>query len=378
MCRIVYLDNAATTPVKKEVLESMLPFFGDFYGNPSSSYNFAKRIKKKVDFARGQVAELINSTAEEIYFTSGGTEADNWAIKAVAEALAAKGKHIITTKIEHHAVLNVMEWLEKAGYEVTYLDVGKNGIVDEVEVEKAIRPDTILISIMAANNEIGTIQPIDRIGKMARKNGIIFHTDAVQAFGHIPIDVKKMKIDLLSASGHKINGPKGIGILYVKRGLQIGPFMHGGAQEGGKRGGTYNVPGIVGIGTAAQLAKELVGNNKVKDLRDYFLNRLLSEIDKSALNGDSQNRLPNNINIRFEGVDTESLLVMLDQYGICASVGSACTTGQIEPSHVLMALGLSKEQAHNSLRLTISDFTSKEDVDYAVDKIKECVSRLRC
>lgn len=371
------MDNAATTPIRKEVLDAMMPYLTDMYGNPSSSYSFAKEVKKKIENARTQISELINCAPGEVFFTSGGTESDNWAIKAIAEKYAEKGKHIITTKIEHHAVLSTVHWLEKYGFEVTYLNVDKCGLIDLDELERAIRPDTILISIMTANNEIGTVQPIEKIGKIARSHNVIFHTDAVQAFGHIPIDVKKMKIDLLSASGHKINGPKGVGILYVKKGINLNSFVHGGAQEGGRRGGTYNVPGIIGMGQAAALAKESCGKTDEIELRDYFIKRLLEEVPASSLNGDSSSRLPNNINIRFDRVDTESLLVMLDQYGIYASVGSACTTGQVEPSHVLMAIGLTKEQAHNSLRLSISEDTSKDDVDYTIEKIKESVERLR-
>ena len=377
MSRRVYMDNAATTPIRKEVLDAMMPYLTDMYGNPSSSYSFAKEVKKKIENARTQISELINCAPGEVFFTSGGTESDNWAIKAIAEKYAEKGKHIITTKIEHHAVLSTVHWLEKYGFEVTYLNVDKCGLIDLDELERAIRPDTILISIMTANNEIGTVQPIEKIGKIARSHNVIFHTDAVQAFGHIPIDVKKMKIDLLSASGHKINGPKGVGILYVKKGINLNSFVHGGAQEGGRRGGTYNVPGIIGMGQAAALAKESCGKTDEIELRDYFIKRLLEEVPASSLNGDSSSRLPNNINIRFDRVDTESLLVMLDQYGIYASVGSACTTGQVEPSHVLMAIGLTKEQAHNSLRLSISEDTSKDDVDYTIEKIKESVERLR-
>lgn len=373
----VYLDNAATTPVKEEVLKAMMPYFGKLYANPSANYPFAKEIMKGVETARAQVADLINGDPSEVFFTSGGTESDNWAIKAVAEKLSSKGKHIITSKIEHHAVLNTMQWLERKGFDVTYLTPDKDGIVGITDLENAIRPDTILISIMAANNEIGTIQSIEQIGKIAHKHGILFHTDAVQAFGHIPIDVKKMKIDLLSASGHKINGPKGVGVLYAKKGINIEPFMHGGAQEHGRRGGTYNVPGIVGMGMAANLAKAYIVSNHLRERRDYFINRIINEIPMSYINGDVNKRLPNNINVRFDKIDAESLLVLLGQHGICASVGSACTTGQAEPSHVLMAIGLTREQAHNSLRITISEDITIEDMDYSVDKLKECIVSLR-
>ena len=373
----MYLDNAATTNMKKEVLDAMLPYFIENYGNPSANYDLARVSKSAIEKARDQIAGLINSKPDEIYFTSGGTESDNWVLLSIAEKYEKKGKHIITTSIEHHAILHTAQFLEKKGYEVTYLKVDKSGIINVEELEKAIRPDTILISIMMANNEIGTIQPIKEIGTIARKKKILFHTDAVQALGHIPIDVSKMKIDLLSGSGHKFYGPKGVGILYVKNGLQIAPFMHGGSQENGKRAGTSNVPGIVGIGKAAEIAKKEILRSNTNSIRDYFINRLINDIPFCHLNGDSKNRLPNNINIRIDYVDADSLLVLLNQKGLYASSGSACTTGQTNPSHVLKAIGLSDKQAKSSIRLSISDDFDKADVDNAVEIITECVNRLR-
>lgn len=375
MDKIIYLDNAATTKMNKQVLDEMYPFFAEQYGNPSANYTFAKNIKKAVERAREQVAALINCKKDEVYFTSGGTESDNWAIKAVAEQYKDKGKHIITSKIEHHAVLHTMEWLEKQGYDITYLNVDKDGFISLEELENSIREDTILISIMTANNEIGTIQPVKEIGTIARRHKVLFHTDAVQAFGHIPIDVKKMKIDMLSASGHKINGPKGVGILFVKSGLKLGPLMHGGAQEKGLRGGTYNVPGIVGMGKAAELAATDMNNNIVEK-RDYFIEKIINEIPKTEINGSRKKRLPNNINIRFEGVDSEALLVLLNEYGICASIGSACTTGQLEPSHVLKAIGLDNSDIKGAIRFSISNETTIEDIDYTVEVIKRSMNLL--
>ena len=351
----MYLDNAATTNMKQEVLDEMIPFFIDNYGNPSANYDLARVSKVAIEKAREQIADLINSKPDEIYFTSGGTESDNWALLSATDKYGKKGKHIITTSIEHHAILHTTQFLEEKGYEVTYLKVDKNGIIDVEDLEKAIRPDTILISVMMANNEIGTIQPIKEIGTIARKNKVLFHTDAVQAIGHIPIDVSKMKIDLLSGSGHKFHGPKGIGFLYVKNGLPIAPFIHGGAQENGKRAGTSNVPGIVGMGKAAEMAKRDILNAETSKIRDYFIDRLIKEIPLCHMNGDINNRLPNNINIRIDYVDADSLLVLLNQKGLYASSGSACTTGQTNPSHVLKALGLSDKEAKSSIRLSISD-----------------------
>ena len=379
MSKLIYMDNAATTAVKPEVFEKMKPYFMENYSNPSSVYSFAGEAKKAVDDARDIIAGALNAKATEIYFTGGGSEADNWAIKATAEAYKNKGKHIITSAIEHHAVLHTCGWLERHGYEVTYLPVDENGTVSPEKVEEAIRPDTILISIMFANNEIGTIEPIKEIGEIAEKHGVLFHTDAVQAFGHVPIDVQEMHIDMLSASGHKFHGPKGIGFMYMRNGLKLGSFIHGGAQERSRRAGTHNVPGIVGMGEAARIAMEQLEANAVKEteVRDYLIARVEKEIPYIKVNGHRENRLPNNINICFRFIEGESLLIMLDQKGICASSGSACTSGSLDPSHVLLAIGLPHEIAHGSLRLTISEDTTKEDADFVVDNLKSIVERLR-
>ena len=379
MSKLIYMDNAATTAVKPEVFEKMKPYFMENYSNPSSVYSFAGEAKKAVDDARDIIAGALNAKAAEIYFTGGGSEADNWAIKATAEAYKNKGKHIITSAIEHHAVLHTCGWLERHGYEVTYLPVDENGTVSPEKVEKAIRPDTILISIMFANNEIGTIEPIKEIGEIAEKHGVLFHTDAVQAFGHVPIDVQEMHIDMLSASGHKFHGPKGIGFMYMRNGLKLGSFIHGGAQERSRRAGTHNVPGIVGMGEAALIAMEQLEANAVKEteVRDYLIARVEKEIPYIKVNGHREKRLPNNINICFRFIEGESLLIMLDQKGICASSGSACTSGSLDPSHVLLAIGLPHEIAHGSLRLTISEDTTKEDADFVVDNLKSIVERLR-
>ena len=376
---MIYLDNAATTQVYPEVLEAMLPYFTEYYGNPSSIYTFAGEAGKAVAKARETLADLIHANAEEIYFTGGGSESDNWALKATAEAYAEKGKHIITTKIEHHAILHTCEYLEKKGYEVTYVDVDEYGTVKLDELEKAIRPDTILISVMTANNEIGTIQPIEEIGKIARKYGVLFHTDAVQAFGHIELDVEKMNIDMLSASGHKVNGPKGIGLMYIRKGVKIRSFLHGGAQERSRRAGTLNVPGIVGFGKAAELAKTSLDERIAYEtkLRDHLIDRVLKEIPYSRLNGAKKDRLPNNANFCFRFIEGESLLILLDQKGICGSSGSACTSGSLDPSHVLLAIGLPHEIAHGSLRLTLSEKTTMEEIDTTVDELKKIVERLR-
>lgn len=379
MAKLIYLDNAATTQVYPEVLDAMLPYFTEHYGNPSAIYSFAGESKKAVDEARANVAALINARTEDIYFTGGGSESDNWALKATAEAYESKGKHIITSRIEHHAILHTCAYLEQKGYEVTYLDVDEDGKISLEELEKAIRPDTILISIMSANNEIGTIQPIKEIGKIAHDHGVLFHTDAVQAFGHIPIDVEEMNIDMLSASGHKINGPKGIGVMYIRKGVKIRSFIHGGAQERKRRAGTHNVPGIVGIGTAAKLAKENMEERSAKEiaLRDHLIERVLKEIPYTRLNGHRTDRLPNNANFCFRFIEGESMLILLDQAGICGSSGSACTSGSLDPSHVLLAIGLPHEIAHGSLRLTLSEETTKEDADFVVEQIKGIVERLR-
>ena len=377
--KIIYLDNAATTQVYPEVLEAMTPFFTEYYGNPSSIYTFAGKASEAVNKARGIMAQGINARADEIYFTGGGSESDNWALKATAEAYQDKGKHIITTKIEHHAILHTCEYLEKKGFEVTYLDVDEYGTVKPDELKKAIRPDTILISVMTANNEIGTIQPIAEIGAIAKEHGILFHTDAVQAFGHITIDVEAMHIDMLSASGHKLNGPKGVGLMYIRKGVKIRSFIHGGAQERQRRAGTHNVPGIVGFGKAAELAfadmdKRIAYETK---LRDHLIERVLNEIPYARLNGEREKRLPNNANFCFRFIEGESMLILLDQQKICASSGSACTSGSLDPSHVLLAIGLPHEIAHGSLRITLSEKTTKEEIDFTVDRLKEIIKRLR-
>ncbi|MCI5889613.1 MAG: cysteine desulfurase NifS [Lachnospira sp.] len=377
--RMIYLDNAATTKVNKKVLESMMPYFSEIYCNPSAAYSFATKGRIAIEEARNHAAKLIGASDMEIYFTSGGSESDNWAIKAVAESFSDKGKHIITTKIEHYAVLHTCEYLERHGFDITYLNVDSDGKVRLDELKKSIREDTILISVMTANNEIGTIQPVAEIGKIAHEKGILFHTDAVQAYGHIPINVDEMNIDLLSASGHKFNGPKGVGIMYIRKGVKIRSFIHGGSQERGRRAGTYNVPGIAGLGTAAKLAMENMAKRaeKEKELRDYFIDRISAEIPYTVLNGHREDRLPNNINFCFRFVEGESVLIMLDQAGICASSGSACTSGAIDPSHVLRAIGLSDEMAHESLRLTLSYENTKEEIDTVVGELKRIVERLR-
>lgn len=379
MKKLIYLDNAATTKTAPEVLEAMIPYFTEYYGNPSSVYDFAGISKKALDESRETIANALHAKENEIYFTAGGSEADNWALKATAEAYAAKGKHIITTKIEHHAILHTGEYLEKLGYEVTYLDVDEFGVVKLEQLKKAIRPDTILISVMFANNEIGTIQPIKEIGEIAHEQGILFHTDAVQAFGQVPIDVDEYHIDMLSASGHKLNGPKGIGFLYIRKGVKIRSFVHGGAQERKRRAGTENVPGIVGLGKAVELAVNTMEERtaKEKELRDYLIDRVLKEVPYTRLNGHRTNRLPNNANFSFQFVEGESLLIMLDMDGICGSSGSACTSGSLDPSHVLLAIGLPHEIAHGSLRLTLSAETTKEDIDFVVESIKKIVTKLR-
>lgn len=379
MSKLIYLDNAATTAVRPEVFEAMKPHFLEEYANPSSVYSFAQHSARAVENARGQIAKMLHAKSNEIYFTAGGSEADNWAIKVIAELKKEKGKHIITSKIEHHAVLHTCEYLEKQGYEVTYLNVDENGLISLEELKKSIRPDTILISIMFANNEIGTIEPIAEIGKIAKEHNIIFHTDAVQAFAHVPIDVEAMNIDALSASGHKFNGPKGVGFLYLRSGIKIQPFIHGGAQERGKRAGTINVPGIVGMGKAAELAeKEMdVRIAKETEVRDYLIQQIKANIPYVKLNGDETKRLPNNVNFSFRFVEGESLLLMLDRAGICGSSGSACTSGSLDPSHVLLAIGLPHEIAHGSLRLTLSEETTREDADYVLENLKSIIEKLR-
>ena len=379
MSKCIYMDNAATTQVYPEVFEAMKPYFTEFYGNPSSIYSFAGNSKKAVEDSRKTIADFLGAKTEEIYFTGGGSESDNWALKATADAYGNKGKHIITSKIEHHAILHTCEYLEKKGFEVTYLDVDENGFVNPADVEKAIRPDTILISIMTANNEIGTIEPIAEIGKIAKEHGVLFHTDAVEAFGHIPMNVDEMNIDMLSASGHKINGPKGIGIMYIRKGVKIGSFVHGGAQERQRRAGTHNVPGIVGIGKAVELARDNMKERMEYEtkLRDHLISRVMEEIPYAKLNGDKVKRLPNNVNVCFRFIEGESMLILLDQNGVCGSSGSACTSGSLDPSHVLLAIGLPHEIAHGSLRLTLSEKNTMEEVDFTVDKLKGIIERLR-
>lgn len=376
---MIYLDNAATTRTAPEVVEAMLPYFSELYGNASTVYEFGGKSKEAVSRARETIAHAIGAKDNEIYFTAGGSESDNWALKCTAEAYRDKGKHIITSKIEHHAILHTCEWLEKNGFEVTYLDVDEFGVVKLEELKKAIRPDTILISIMFANNEIGTIEPVAEIGKIAKEHGVLFHTDAVQAFGQVPIDVDELNIDMLSSSGHKLNGPKGIGFLYIRGGIKIRSFLHGGAQERKRRAGTENVPGIVGFGKAVELALATMEERtaRERELRDHLIERVLKEIPFARVNGDRKNRLPNNVNICFQFVEGESLLIMLDMKGICGSSGSACTSGSLDPSHVLLAIGLPHEIAHGSLRLTLGGDTTREDIDYTVDAIKEIVTQLR-
>ncbi len=379
MKKLIYLDNAATTKTAPEVVEAMLPYFTEFYGNPSSIYDFSASSKQAVDKARGIVADALGANKDEIYFTAGGSESDNWALKATAEAYQSKGKHIITSKIEHHAILHTCEWLEKQGYEITYLDVDENGVVKLDELKKAIRPDTILISVMFANNEIGTIQPIKEIGEIAKEHGILFHTDAVQAFGQVPIDVNEYHIDMLSASGHKLNGPKGIGFLYIRKGVKIRSLIQGGAQERKRRAGTENVPGIVGLGKAVERAVATMEARtaKERETRDYLIDRVLKEIPYTRLNGHRTLRLPNNANFSFQFVEGESMLIMLDMKGICGSSGSACTSGSLDPSHVLLAIGLPHEIAHGSLRLTLNEEIEKEDIDFVVETLKGIIERLR-
>jgi cysteine desulfurase len=375
----IYLDNAATTKTRPEVVEAMLPYFTELFGNPSSVYEYATQNKKVVDEARNTIAKALGADVSEIYFTGGGTEADNWALKATVDAYASKGNHIITSKVEHHAILHTCEYLQKHGVEVTYIDVDENGILKLDQLEKAIRPTTILISVMFANNEIGTLQPIKEIGAIAKKHNVLFHTDAVQAYGQMEIDVNDMGIDMLSASAHKLNGPKGIGFLYIKKGVKIRSLIHGGAQERQRRAGTENVPGIVGFGKAVEIAMATMKDRTEKEihLRDLLMKRVMSEIPFVRVNGDKVRRLPNNVNFSFQFIEGESLLIMLDMKNICASSGSACTSGSLDPSHVLLAIGLPHEIAHGSLRLTVSEENTEEEINYTVDQIKEIVDKLR-
>ena len=379
MEKMIYLDNAATTKAAPEVVKAMLPYFTEHFGNPSSIYGFAAANKEVVAKQREIIAGVLGAKVNEIYFTAGGTESDNWALIATAEAYGGKGRHIITSRIEHHAILHTCDYLEKRGYEVTYLDVDENGLVDPADVEKAIREDTILVSVMYANNEIGSIQPIREIGEITSRHGVLFHTDAVQAFCQVPINVDECHIDMLSASGHKLNGPKGIGFLYIRKGVKIRSFIHGGAQERKRRAGTENVPGIVGLGKAVELASGSMDERaeKERELRDYLIRRIEEEIPYCRLNGDREKRLPNNVNFSFRFIEGESMLIMLDMKGICASSGSACTSGSLDPSHVLLAIGLPHEIAHGSLRMTLDEETTREDIDYVVDNLKEIVAQLR-
>lgn len=379
MKKIIYLDNAATTKTAPEVVDAMLPYFTEFYGNASTIYDLGNHSKNAMNEARDIIADALGARGEEIYFTAGGSESDNWALKATAEAYKSKGNHIITSKIEHHAILHTCEWLEKQGFEVTYVDVDENGVIKLNELKKAIRPTTILISVMFANNEIGTIQPIKEIGEIAKEHGILFHTDAVQAFGQVPINVDECHIDMLSASGHKLNGPKGIGFLYIRKGVKIRSFVHGGAQERKRRAGTENIPVIVGLGVATKRAIASMQERTAKEieLRDYLIDRVLKEIPYTRLNGHRTNRLPNNANFSFQFIEGESMLIMLDMDGICGSSGSACTSGSLDPSHVLLAIGLPHEIAHGSLRLTLSEEITKEDIDFVIEKLKSIIERLR-
>lgn len=374
-----YLDNAATTQTRSEVVDAMMKYYHESYGNPSSVYQFAQQNKHAVETGREQIAKAINSEVNEIYFTAGGSESDNWAIKGIAESYASKGKHIITSCIEHHAVLHTCEYLESKGYEITYLPVDEYGMISIEDLKNAIREDTILITIMFANNEIGTIQPIAEIGALAKEKGILFHTDAVQAVGHVPIDVKAMNIDMLSMSGHKFYGPKGIGALYIKKGIKINPYIHGGAQERRRRAGTENVPGIVGMGLAAQLAVEEMDAEikRLSYLRDKLIKGILDAVPYARLNGHPTKRLPGNANISFEFVEGESILLLLDYKGICASSGSACTSGSLDPSHVLLAIGLPHEKAHGSVRMTLGHFTTEEQIDYVIKELPPIIERLR-
>ena len=377
--RKVYLDYSATTPVKEEVLKEMIPYFTEKFGNPSSLYDIGLESKDAVTHAREQVASLINAKPQEIYFTAGGTEADNWAVFGTVEKLKEKGNHIITTRIEHHAMLHSCQFLENEGCEITYLDIDKDGRIDLKQLEDSITDKTVLISIMLVNNEIGTIQPIKEAAAIAKKHGILFHTDAVQGLGNVPIDVKDMGVDMMSVSSHKIYGPKGSGALYIRKGVNIANYMHGGAQENRKRAGTENLAGIVGFGKAAELAKENFANHveHCSGLRDYFKDRILSEIPDTYVNGTMDGRHPGNLNITFKYIEGESILLLLNQYGISVSTGSACSSTSLEPSHVLSALGVPVEMIHGTVRFTVGDFTTKEDIDYVVEHLKTIVEKLR-
>lgn len=375
----IYLDHAATTGMKEEVLQEMLPFFRESYANPSAIYGFAGEAKRAVRLARERAAELIGAKPTEIYFTGGGTESDNWALRSAAETYAEKGRHIIVSAIEHHAVLHTCAYLEKQGFAVTYLPVEEDGKVLPETLKRAMRADTVLVSVMAANNEIGTLEPLAELGGIAHEQGALFHTDAVQAYGHVPLDVGEMGIDLLSASGHKLGGPKGTGILYCRENLRLLPLLHGGAQERGRRAGTLNVPGIVGFGKAAALAGESLQGRMEREcaLRDHLIDRVLATIPQTRLNGHRQERLPGNAHFCFRDIEGESLLILLDQRGICASGGSACTSGALDPSHVLLGIGLSYEEARGALRLTLSEENTMEELDETAEAVREIVERLR-
>ncbi len=375
----VYLDHSATTALDSRVLDSMMPYFTEVYGNASSQHTVGQKSAKAVELARIKVAKALNAKPSEIYFTSGGTESDNTAIKGIAEARGDKGKHVITTAIEHHAIIESCKYLKKRGFEVTYLKPDKNGIVSAKQVEDAIREDTILVSVMMANSEIGSLQPISEIGKICRENKIIFHTDAVQAIGSVKVDVQEMNVDLLSLSAHKFYGPKGVGALYIRNGVRVSRFMTGGEQERKMRAGTYNTPGIVGLGEAITLATENVEDyaNKLSSLRNYMAERITKEIPFCYINGNMDKRLPGNLNVTFKYIEGESILLMLDMNGICASSGSACSSGSLEPSHVLLAIGVPAEEAHGSIRFTLGKENTKEQIDYTVDKLKETVEKLR-
>lgn len=376
---VIYLDNAATTPVWPEVVDAMLPYYRENYGNPSGIYGFAEKRKEDISNSRKRIASSIGARDKEIYFTSGGTESDNWALQSAVLMVKGKKRHIITTEIEHHAILNTCLSLEKQGVEITYLKVDENGMVSPEEVERAIRPYTCLVSVMFANNEVGTIQPIEKIGRITKKYHVPFHTDAVQAYGHIPINVKTMNIDMLSASGHKFNGPKGIGFLYINKEINLPPFLYGGHQENGKRAGTENVAGIIGIGKAAEMAENMQGKDKerIRKMRDHLIDRILTEIPYSRVNGSRKHRLPGNCNFSFQFIEGTSLLILLDTDGICASAGSACSSGETSPSHVLSAMGVPNEIARGTLRLTIGYQNTMEEMDYAVECIKKHVKKLR-
>jgi cysteine desulfurase len=377
--RTIYMDHSATTYVKPEVLEAMIPYFTEYFGNPSSIYGIARYSKKAIDTARVQTAKVLGADPDEIYFTSGGSESDNWAIKGVALANRKRGNHIITTQIEHHAVFHTCRFLEKEGFEVTYLPVDQYGLVNPVDLEKAITDKTILISVMYANNEIGTLEPIVELGAIARKHKVYFHTDAVQAIGNVSIDVKSQNIDLLSLSAHKFYGPKGVGALYIRKGVRIENLIHGGGQERKRRAGTENIAGIVGLGKAIELATaDIPGHNaKIKAMRDRLIKGVLEKIPNSRLNGHPEKRLPGNFNVSFEFIEGESMLLWLDDEGICASTGSACTSGSLEPSHVLLATGLPVEISHGSLRLTLGDANTEGDVDFVLEVLPKVVKKLR-